>query len=115
VALHYWGRLDFTVQRALLESWSRDSTTGGFDSPYRMKPIGSPDVYAGRPTLTTAAAIRDRFRDRKAVVIGVDEKYLAFNNIDPSLREALDHEGRELCENRCGTMRLYHWTFGQEP
>lgn len=113
VALHYWGRLDFTVQRALLESWTRDSTTGGFDSPYRMKPMGSPDVYAGRPTLTTAEAIRDRFGPRGSVLIGIDQKYLTFDNIEPSLREVLAREGRELCENRCGSMRLYHWTFGQ--
>ena len=115
VALHYWGRLDFTVQRALLESWSRDSTGGGFDHPYRIKPMGSPDVYAGKPTLTTADAIRQAFRDRGGVIIGIDQKYLTFSNIDPTLRSALAHEARELCENRCGSMRLYHWTFGQQP
>ena len=115
VALHYWGRLNFTVQRALLESWSRDSTTGGFDHPYRIKPMGSPDVYAGRPTLTTADAIRDAFRSRGGVIIGIDQKYLTFDNIDPTLRAALEREATELCENRCGSMRLYHWTFGQQP
>jgi hypothetical protein len=115
VAYHYWGRLDFTVQRALLESWSRDSTTGAFDNPYVMKPMGSPDVYAGRPTLTTADAIRDAFRDRGSVIIGIDEKYLTFDNIDSTLRTALDREGQELCDKRCGSMRLYHWTFGAAP
>jgi hypothetical protein len=113
VALHYWGRLDFTVQRALLESWSRDSTTGSFDNPYRMKEMGSPDVYAGRPTLTTAEAIRQRFGERGSVIIGIDQKYFTYDNIDPSLREALEREGQELCDNHCGSMRLYHWTFGQ--
>jgi hypothetical protein len=112
VAYHYWGKLDFTVQRALLESWSRDSTTGGFDNPYVMKEMGSPDVYAGRPTLTTADAIRQAFRNRGSVLIGIDQKYLTYDNIDPTLREALDREGRELCENRCGSLRLYQWTFG---
>ncbi len=111
VALHYWGRLDFTVQRALLESWSRDSTTGGFDHPYRMKPMGSPDAYAGRPTLTSAGAIRERFADAGSVLIGIDQKYLAYDNIDPSLREVLEREGRELCAGRCGSMLLYHWSF----
>jgi hypothetical protein len=115
VALHYWGRLDFTVQRALLESWSRDSTTGGFNNPYALKAMGSPDVYAGKPTLTTAEAIRQAYRDRGGVLIGIDQKYLTFNNIDPTLRAALEHEARDLCENHCGSMRLYHWTFGQEP
>ena len=111
VALHYWGRLDFTVQRALLESWSRDSTSGGFDNPYRMKAMGSPDVYAGRATLTTPDAIRRAYGDRGGVIIGIDQKYLTYDNIEPSLREALEREGRELCENRCGSMRLYHWEF----
>lgn len=115
VALHYWGRLDFTVQRALLESWSRDSTAGGLDHPYLIKPMGSPDVYAGKPTLTTADAIRRAFRDRGGVIIGIDQKYLTFDNVDPTLRAALNQEARELCENHCGSMRLYHWTFGQEP
>ena len=113
VALHYWGRLDFTVQRALLESWRRDSVTGDFERPYIMKRMGAPDVYAGRPTLTTAQAIRGAFASRGSVIIGIDQKYLTHNNIEPSLREALTHEARELCENRCGSMRLYHWTFGQ--
>jgi hypothetical protein len=113
VALHYWGKLDFTVQRALLESWTRDTSIGGFDRPYRMKAMGSPDVYAGRPTLTTAEAIRQRFGAAGSVIIGVDEKYLTFDNIDPSLREALEREGAELCDNQCGSMRLYHWTFGR--
>ena len=114
VALYYWGRLDFTVQRALLESWRRDTTSSDSDHPYLMKRIGSPDAYAGRPTLTTAQAIRDRFADRGSVLIGIDQKYLTHDNIDPSLREALNG-ARELCQNRCGSMKLYHWTFGQPP
>jgi hypothetical protein len=113
VALHYWGELDFTVQRALLESWRRDSTTEGFDNPYRMKSMGSPDVYAGRPTLTTPQAIRQRFAKRGSVLIGIDQKYLTFDNIEPALREVLEREARELCQKRCGTMNLYHWTFGR--
>ena len=115
VALHYWGRLDFTVQRALLESWSRDSASGGFDHPYLIKPMGSPDVYAGKPVLTTADAIRQTFGSRGGVIIGIDQKYLTFDNIDPTLRAALDQEARELCHGACGSMRLYHWPFGQEP
>ena len=113
VAFHYWGRLDFTVQQALLESWRRDTTSTDMNRPYIMKPMGSPDVYAGRPTLTTAEAIRRRFAARGSVIIGIDQKYLVHRNIDPSLRTALTQEARELCQNRCGTMKLYHWTFGQ--
>jgi hypothetical protein len=115
VAFHYWGRLDFTVQRALLESWRRDSASADLNHPYIMKPMGSPDVYAGRPVLTTAEAIRRKFAGRGSVIIGIDQKYLTHRNIDPSLQTALTREARELCQNRCGTMKLYHWTFGQAP
>jgi hypothetical protein len=45
------------------------------------------------------------------VVIGIDQKYLTFDNVEPSLRQALDREAVELCQDRCGSMRLYHWTF----
>ena len=104
VALHYWGRLDFTVQR--------DTVNPEFDTPYLMKPMGSPDVYAGRPTLTTPEAIRSRFAPRGGVIIGVDEKYLAYRNIEPALAEILTNEAEELCHGRCGSMRLFHWSFG---
>jgi hypothetical protein len=115
VALHYWGKLDFTVQRALLESWSRDSASSDFDHPYRMREMGSPDVYAGRPLLTTPEAIRGRFQGREGVLIGIDQKYLTFDNIEPTLVAALESGARELCQDQCGSMRLYHWSFTPPP
>jgi hypothetical protein len=108
-ALHYWGRLDFVVQRGLLEGVRRDSTSRDFNRPYLYKRMGSPDAYAGRPTLTTPDAIRTRFAGRPAVLIGVDQKYLKYRNIEPSLQHVLATEARELCQGKCGSMLLYYW------
>ncbi len=110
-ALHYWGRLDFTVQQALLESWTRDTTGHDLDRPFLLKAVGSRDVYAGRPTLTTPDAIRERFSRDEAVLIGIDQKYVTFHNIDPKLLQALGTEAEELCKGQCGSMLLYRWKF----
>jgi hypothetical protein len=111
-ALHYWGRLDFTIQPALLETWTRDPESHDPDRPYRFNPMGSPDVYSGRPILATPEAIRERFRGEGAVLIGIDEKYITYHNIDSSLVRVLDAEGTELCRRKCGSMRLYRWPLG---
>lgn len=111
-ALHYWGRLDFTVQRALLESWTRDTSSHDLNRPFLLNPMGSRDVYAGRPTLTTPKAIRERFGRDGSVVIGIDRKYVIFHNIDPGLVQTLEDEGEELCKGRCGSMLLYRWRIG---
>jgi hypothetical protein len=110
-ALHYWGRLDFTVQQALLESWTRDTTSHDLNRPFVLKAVGSRDVYAGRPTLTTPDAIRERFSRDEAVLIGIDQKYVTFHNIDPKLLQILGTEGEELCKGHCGSMLLYKWRF----
>lgn len=104
-ALHYWGRLDFVVQPALLESWARDTSGAG---PYAMKPMGSPDVYAGRPTLTTPEAIAQAFGG-SPVLLGIDQKYFTFHNIDSGLARVLQTQATELCRGQCGTMRLFLW------
>ncbi len=102
-ALHYWGRLDFTVQPALRERWS--------GSGYALGPPGTLDVYAGVPVLTSPGEIRAAFPGRAGVVIGIDQKYIVSHNIDPALVDTLEHRATELCRGRCGTMRLYRWGF----
>lgn len=102
-ALHYWGRLDFTVQPALRERWS--------DSGYVVAPTGASDIYAGVPVLPGPSDIRSAYRDQPGVVIGIDRKYVDSHNIDPSLVDTLERAGTELCRGRCGTMRLYRWRF----
>lgn len=109
--LHYLGKLDFVVQKALLESWTRDPARPESRQIYHMNPMGSPDLYAGRPTLTTPDAIRQRFSSQGAVLIGIQQKYLDYNNIEESLKSTLGREGRELCQGRCGDLRLYYWRF----
>jgi hypothetical protein len=110
-ALHYWGRIDFVVQKALLESWVRDTASPEGRQVYHMNPMGSPDLYAGRPTLTTPEAIRERFSSQGAVIIGIQQKYLDYNNVEASLRDTLEREANELCNDRCGVLRLYYWRF----
>ncbi|MEO8199533.1 MAG: hypothetical protein ABI679_03325 [Gemmatimonadota bacterium] len=111
VALHYWGRLDFTVQQAMLESWTRDTTSHDLNRPFLLKPVGSRDVYAGRPTLTTPRAIQERFSRDGAVVIGIDQKYITFHNIDSALIRTLREQADEMCRGKCGSMLLYRWRF----
>lgn len=108
-ALHYWSRLDFVVQPSLLETWTRDPESHDLDRPYLFHPMGSPDVYSGRPVLTTPEAIREHFRGRREVLIGIDEKYITYHNIESSLVRVLDAEATELCRRKCGSMRLYRW------
>jgi hypothetical protein len=109
--LHYWGRLDFVVQKALLESWTDDPADPENAQPYHMNPVGSPDLYAGRPTLTTPEAIEQAFAARGAVLIGIQQKYWDYNNVEQSLKTTLERKATELCHERCGTLRLYYWRF----
>jgi len=109
--LYYWGRLDFVVQKALLESWTRDPADREDARPYHLNPVGSPDLYAGRPTLTTPEAIEQAFSDRGAVLIGIQQKYWDYNNVEQSLKTTLERDATELCHDRCGTLRLYYWKF----
>lgn len=102
-ALHYWGRLDFTVQPALRERWS--------GAGYELAPVGETDVYAGVPVLPAPADIRTAFPDKHGVLIGIDRKYIESHNIDPALIDTLNHHAAELCRGRCGTMELYRWEF----
>jgi len=109
--LYYWRRLDFVVQKALLESWTRDPADREDARPYHLNPVGSPDLYAGRPTLTTPEAIEQAFSDRGAVLIGIQQKYWDYNNVEQSLKTTLERDATELCHDRCGTLRLYYWKF----
>jgi hypothetical protein len=114
-ALHYWGDLDFVVQRALLESRkpaAKEKAT--FENPFEMKPMGSKDIYSGRRIYTTPAAIRNRFGDVRAVIIGIERKYVSNRNIEPELLKILRRDAIDLCENRCGAMLLYYWPMKRD-
>ncbi|MEP7325714.1 MAG: hypothetical protein ABI836_07190 [Gemmatimonadota bacterium] len=111
VALHYWGRLDFTVQPALLETWTRDTTSHDINRPNVVNPVGSLDLYAGRPLLTTPASLREKFSQIGEVLIGIDRVFIDYHNIDPELVRVLEAEADELCRGRCGSMLLYRWRF----
>ncbi|MGH7657484.1 MAG: hypothetical protein ACREL6_04555, partial [Gemmatimonadales bacterium] len=105
-ALYYWERLAFTVQPSLLETWGADPSPG-----LSRNPVGSPDIYAGVPVLPGPAGIRKHFAGRGGVIIGIEEKYIQWHNIDTMLVQRLERDARELCQGECGTMRLYEWKW----
>jgi hypothetical protein len=109
--LYYWPRLDFVVRVHGLER----STTRTADGRWviELNPMGSPEYKTGRPVLTTPEAIREHFGEAGAVLIGFDvrSESNATRFIEQSLLDTLSTEAEELCQGRCGTMRLYHWRF----
>ena len=115
-ALLYWGRVDFAVQKGLRETWIPRSASEPADSstdagPFRWAPMGAPDPYAGVPVLTTPEAIQDRLAPARAALVGIDERYFTFDNVERSLRQELASHATELCQGRCGSMRLYHYQW----
>jgi hypothetical protein len=116
-ALHYWGRLDFTINEGAREQWltsERKQESLGVVEPggYVMLPQGSPDMYTGAPVLSTPAAIRARYQSAGAVLIGIDARTMQFDGVRSDLYQTLQLEAEELCQGRCGPMLLFHWRFG---
>jgi hypothetical protein len=106
-ALHYIGKVDFSVQLG-----ARDAARPA--SLLRSLPPGilsgdTLDFYVDAPVTTTPEAIRRRFAGHPAVLIAMDSMRVTFNNVSPALLTAVRREGEELCQGRCGSMRLYRW------
>lgn len=101
--LYYFDRVDFVVGRGFLEKPAE-----GTDRLVRYDQ-GTPDYYAGAPTLTTPEAIRERFPDADSLLIGIDRNQWRFGNIVPELKAALLSEGEELCDGACEEVALYLW------
>ena len=115
-ALHYWGRLDFTVNEGLRQQWltadRMRSQLGTFGrGGYAWLPMGDPDMYTGAPVLTTPDAIRTFYRGAGSVLIGLDSPSMIQNGVRSELAEVLIAEATELCQGRCGPMLLFHWRF----
>lgn len=108
-ALYYWPRLDFVIRINGLERDTYQTEDGTWKVEYY--PMGTPEYKAGRPVLTTPGAIREHFAQAGSVLLGYDVGSVENDNIDPRLIERLRTEAEELCQGRCGTMRLYHWRF----
>jgi MFS family permease len=110
--LYYWPRLDFVVRVHGLERSTTRTTDGRW--VIELNPMGSPEYKTGRPVLTTPEAIREHFAEVGAVLIAFDVRAGSSTNtyVEQSLYDTLSTEAEELCQGRCGAMRLYHWRFG---
>jgi hypothetical protein len=112
-ALHYWGRLDFTVNEGLRERWLSSHERARHGLPdgigYVQLPMGSPDMYTGAPVLSSPDAIRTHFASAGGVLIGVDPDRVVLEGVQAELLKVLREEATELCNGRCGRMLLFHW------
>jgi hypothetical protein len=104
-SLFYWGRADFTIFSIYTKK--PDAADSG---RVREAGAGTIDYYTGLPILRTPAAIRARFASRGAVLIATDSAKLAEERETPLIM-TLQREGVELCNLRCGEMRIFYWRF----
>ena len=110
--LYYMDGLDFVVRTSALEESLGRFEDGEWSAEW--KSIGSADRESGRPVFTTPEAIRDRYADQGAVLVGLDMRYVENGIVRRDLYNTLAAEAQELCQGRCGTLRLYYWRFGPE-
>ena len=106
-ALHYLGHVDFSIDRDALELTTTDSTSGA--RRVITRPVGAPERKSGRPVLTTADAVRERFSVSGRVLIAFDRGHAANGYLDSSLVTALRRHAVELCRDQCGSLLLYDW------
>ncbi len=116
----YLGKVDFSVALGHLEKWDPDLyrslyRLGSGQGAYRMVDAGSPDMYAGVPVLPHPSTLRDWYGTAGEVVIAIDDNSINNSMIEPALLEALASEAEELCQERCGSLQLYHWKLGSPP
>jgi hypothetical protein len=107
VALQYVGRSDFTI--ATNVGQMLPEALAALPAP-RFRPSGD-SVRFGGPAGSVLAprldALRSLFHPYGEVLIAVDSRDMNSEIIDASIRNALEDNGTELCERRCGTLRLY--------
>jgi hypothetical protein len=105
--LFYWGHVDFVVGLDFGETLMQNAhKTSDISAVKHVR-----DDYVGAPIVLTPDAIRTQFGKAGSVIIGIDSKRWSFGNIDPGLQKILLAEGTELCQERCGELRLYLWSF----
>ncbi len=108
-AKYYWGRLDFLIERGLL-----DRAVGGPDTVGSRKvvvhPEGTRDFYLGLPVFWRSSALTEHFGAGRDVIVAFD------STVQPNPRGAILDDLRrdgaeELCKGQCGTVQLYRWTL----
>jgi len=117
-SLLYGGAVDFVIQQDDLDvSRHVESRRPGQEHLVSL-PLDHPslqglaDYYSGRPVLTRSESIRKWFSNAEGVYIVIDEsRWHSENQIDPWLKATLEREAYDLCEGRCGDLRLYRWLF----
>ncbi len=105
--LFYWGHVDFVVGLDFGETLMQNAHKTSDISAVKS----ARDDYVGVPIVLTPEAIRTQFGKAGSVIIGIDSKRWSFGNIDPDLQKILLAEATELCQGRCGELRLYLWSF----
>lgn len=111
-ARYYWPRVDFTIERGLL-----DRPVGGPETPGTREivvhPEGTRDFYLGIPVLWRASAVREYFGTGRDVIVAIDSTAEA-NYPGGVVAELRRGGARELCLGRCGTVQLYRWTLADD-
>lgn len=104
-SLFYSGRADF----AIFSIFALDQDAMA-SKRQREVNAGNVDFYTGIPIMRSPADIRARYRAKGAVLIATDSARVAEQRGSP-LDAVLRREAVELCELRCGVMRVFYWRF----
>ena len=108
-ARYYWGRLDFAIERGLLDRPEGGPNTIG-RRQITVHPEGSRDYYLGVPVVWRASSVREYFRPGRDVIVAFDSTVQS-RFPGSVLSELRGENAQELCGGRCGTVLLYRWTL----
>ena len=109
-ARYYWPRIDFTIERGMLDRPVGGPETTG-PREIVVHPEGTRDFYLGVPVLWRASAVREYFGTGRDVIVAFDSTGDANypGGVVAELRKGT--HAKELCLGRCGTVQLYRWTL----
>ena len=103
-SLFYMGRADFSIYDAEIERpIGPDGQRAGVSD-------ATADHYSGVTIISDPDAIRARFASKGAVLVAIDSAFYAESWAMPVFT-TLRREALEVCERRCGPMRIYYWRF----
>jgi hypothetical protein len=111
-ARYYWGRLDFAIERGLLDRPEGGPETVG-PRPTTIHPEGSRDYYLGVPVVWRASSVREFFGPGRDVIVAFDSTVQS-RFPESVMSELRGGNAQELCLGRCGTVLLYRWTLAPD-